>query len=114
MIALNGHHGSAWTCVSPCATLYSFGDAFARRGYVVLAVNVGHRTKWIVKVAIPTPKPTLTQLTPLSDDQDSDGPDNHPLDPMTVKRMGHFGLDRRWRARWNVLQRVDGFGNGRT
>ena len=41
-IAFNGHWGSARTSFDP-NTLYWYGDAFARRGYVVVAVDVGHR-----------------------------------------------------------------------
>ena len=42
VLALNGHYGSAAAVMNP-ATGYFYGDAFARRGYVVLALDVGHR-----------------------------------------------------------------------
>jgi hypothetical protein len=38
-VALNGHWGSA----SQVMGTYAYGTAFARRGYVVVAVDVGHR-----------------------------------------------------------------------
>lgn len=41
-IALNGHFGSAWQTFYPAGP-YWYGDAFARRGYLVVAVDVGHR-----------------------------------------------------------------------
>ncbi len=41
-LALNGHYGSALGAFSPNGT-YWYADAFARRGYVVVALDVGHR-----------------------------------------------------------------------
>ncbi len=106
VIALNGHHGSAWTCMSPCATLYWFGDAFARRGYVVLAVNVGHRTKSeFYEGGDPYAEANTDAANyNCSDDQDGDGPDNHLLDPITVKRMGPSDWTDDGERVWNVLQ----------
>jgi dienelactone hydrolase len=48
VIALNGHYGSAWDVLQPnsrhsCGDIYWYGDSFARRGYVVLAVDISHR-----------------------------------------------------------------------
>jgi dienelactone hydrolase len=44
VIALNGHNGSAWTMIlNPDEPLYWYGDSFARRGFVVLAVDISHR-----------------------------------------------------------------------
>jgi dienelactone hydrolase len=44
VLALNGHHGSAWQTLDPSnEDIYWYGDAFARRGYVVLAVDISHR-----------------------------------------------------------------------
>ena len=41
VIAVNGHGGSAWRMMNPDSVWY--GDAFARRGYIVLALDIGHR-----------------------------------------------------------------------
>lgn len=41
VIAVNGHGGSAWRMMNPDSVWY--GDAFARRGYVVIAIDIGHR-----------------------------------------------------------------------
>jgi dienelactone hydrolase len=41
-VAVNGHKGSAYQ-VMDGGTLFWYGDAFARRGYMVLAVDIGHR-----------------------------------------------------------------------
>jgi dienelactone hydrolase len=41
-VALNGHWGSALQTFDP-QNMYWYSDAFARRGYVVVAVDVGHR-----------------------------------------------------------------------
>ncbi len=43
VLAVNGHGGSAWQMLDPDNVYFWYGDAFARRGYVVLAVDVSHR-----------------------------------------------------------------------
>ena len=43
VIALNGHDGSARSTLDPDDFMYWYGDAWARRGFVVLAVDIGHR-----------------------------------------------------------------------
>ena len=43
VIVLNGHDGSALGTLDPYDGMYWYGDAWARRGYVVLALDVGHR-----------------------------------------------------------------------
>ncbi len=42
-LALNGHYGSAANTMDPASDDYWYGDALARRGFVVLALDVGHR-----------------------------------------------------------------------
>lgn len=42
VLVLNGHGGSGWTMMDP-AHPYWYGDAFARRGYIVLALDMSHR-----------------------------------------------------------------------
>lgn len=42
VIAANGHFGSARAIMDPDSA-YGYGDAFARRGYLVVAVDVSHR-----------------------------------------------------------------------
>ena len=44
VLAVNGHGGSAWQAFDPSSAFW-YGDAFARRGYMVLAVDIGHRCK---------------------------------------------------------------------
>ena len=39
----NRHAGSARQMMDPASPMYWYGDAFARRGYVVLALDVSHR-----------------------------------------------------------------------
>lgn len=41
-IVANGHGGSAFATMNP-ASMYWYGDGFARRGYLVVAVDVSHR-----------------------------------------------------------------------
>ncbi|MCU1277028.1 MAG: hypothetical protein JWM53_574 [bacterium] len=43
VIVLNGHDGAALATLDPTEPMYWYGDAWARRGYVVLALDVGHR-----------------------------------------------------------------------
>jgi dienelactone hydrolase len=42
-LAVNGHWGSAAQLFDPQSYSFWYGDAFARRGYVVIAVDIGHR-----------------------------------------------------------------------
>ena len=42
LVAVNGHGGSAYQTLDP-GSLFWYGDAFARRGYMVLAVDISHR-----------------------------------------------------------------------
>ncbi len=41
-VVVNGHWGSAWQTFIPNSP-YWYGDAFARRGYLVVAVDISHR-----------------------------------------------------------------------
>lgn len=41
-LALNGHGGSAYDTFDP-GWMYWYGDSFARRGFLVISVDVGHR-----------------------------------------------------------------------
>lgn len=43
VVALNGHGGSALAVMDPNSAIYGYGDAYARRGFVVVAVDVSHR-----------------------------------------------------------------------
>lgn len=44
VLVLNGHGGSAWRMMDPAQNDYWYGDAFARRGYITLALDVSHRS----------------------------------------------------------------------
>jgi len=54
LLSVNGHGGSAYQTMDG-GTLFYYGDAFARRGYMVLAVDISHRpisdrfgyTEWV-------------------------------------------------------------------
>jgi dienelactone hydrolase len=43
VVALNGHDTSARHLMDPDDPVYWYGDAFARRGFVVLGIDIGHR-----------------------------------------------------------------------
>jgi dienelactone hydrolase len=104
VIALNGHHGSAWTCMCPCSTLYWYGDGFARRGYAVLAVDVGHRTRSEFYDDDYSSDNTSAGDYDCSDDQNGDGPDNHPQPPVVAAHMGASDWADDGERTWNVLQ----------
>ncbi len=42
VLAMNGHGGSGYDTFDPQG-LYWYGDSFARRGFLVLAIDIGHR-----------------------------------------------------------------------
>lgn len=44
VLVLNGHGASARAMMDPDNPYYWYGEAFARRGYIVLALDVSHRT----------------------------------------------------------------------
>lgn len=69
MVALNGHSGSARMLTDPDSEGYWFGESFARRGYVVFAVDVSHR---------PLAQRGLSYSDYLSGDEAADGNGNHP------------------------------------
>lgn len=43
VVAVNGHDGSGWEMMDPDSQLYWYGDSFARRGFIVLALDISHR-----------------------------------------------------------------------
>jgi dienelactone hydrolase len=43
VLAVNGHGGSAWQMMDSSSVYYWYGESFARRGFVVLAVDISHR-----------------------------------------------------------------------
>lgn len=80
MVALNGHSGSARMMTDPDSEGYWFGEAFARRGYVVFAVDVSHR---------PLAQRGLIYSDYLTGDEVADGNGNHPA-------ITFDGLDSDW------------------
>ncbi len=93
-LALNGHYGGAVGTFDPNGT-YWYGDAFARRGYVVVAVDVGHR-------------PLADRQQLYGDLTDGDDPGNgnvpHPA-------IAADGWDSDWEEdgerTWDALQALD-------
>jgi dienelactone hydrolase len=89
VVVLNGHGGSAWACMDP-GGLYWYGDGFARRSYLVLAVNVGHRTS--------------SEFYEGNGGYDGDGADNSPQPPICAPKMGSSDWSDDGERTWNVLQ----------
>jgi dienelactone hydrolase len=88
-LALNGHGGSAYDVFDP-AGLYWYGDSFARRGFVVVAVDVGHR-------------PLADRASVYGDDAVGDNPDTgnglHPaIEPTGLSSDWEEDGERAWDA----------------
>ena len=94
-LVANGHWGSAWRTFDPQNTLYWYGDSFARRGYVVLAVDISHR-----------PLADREKLYPdlLTGDDPATGNGSHPA-------IKDAGLDSEWEEdgerTWDVMRGLD-------
>jgi dienelactone hydrolase len=58
VVAVNGHDGGAQTVMTGSHDVHWYGDSFARRGFIVLAIDIGHRPRW---------GPGLTQHAPIID-----------------------------------------------
>lgn len=43
VVVLNGHASGAWQLLDPDARMYWYGEALARRGHLVLALDISHR-----------------------------------------------------------------------
>lgn len=95
LLALNGHGGSAWTMMNPDDEFYWYGDSYARRGYVVLAVDISHR-------------PLEDRANLYSDYIDGDDPDNGNGPHPAVKAAG---FDSDWEEdgerSWDAMRSVD-------
>ncbi|HZO73664.1 MAG TPA: hypothetical protein VFB60_15795 [Ktedonobacteraceae bacterium] len=104
VLALNGHHGGAWEMLYPqpypalvdAGAIYWYGNAFARRGYVVLALDIEHRPQ--------------SDSQPLYNDGDPDkylgfGSSTHPA----IKPEGFSDSD--WaedgERAWDVMRALD-------
>src|SRR5258708_16858004 len=94
-IAINGHWGSAWRTFDPQNVNYWYGDSFARRGFIVLAVDVSHR---------PLADRQAMYMDITDGDDPSAGNGAHPAikDP---------GLDSEWEEdgerAWDVMRGID-------
>lgn len=53
VLAVNGHGGSAYASVNGADATFWYGDGFARRGYVVLAVDMSHRNDSTIYSDVP-------------------------------------------------------------
>lgn len=55
LVAVNGHGGSALQCLTASDQIFWYGESAARRGFIVLAVDIGHRPKWAPQPVIHPP-----------------------------------------------------------
>jgi dienelactone hydrolase len=95
VVVLNGHDGSALGTLDPDEPMYWYGDAWARRGYVVLTLDIGHR---------PLADRAALYRNYVQGDQPDDGNGPHPAIAAT-------GLDSDWaedgERAWDVERAVD-------
>jgi hypothetical protein len=118
VLAVNGHSGSAWRMFHPhpgnwFEPLYWYADSFARRGFVVLAVDISHRDDsplygppcdwWAPREHFFCDQPS-TPPYPGGDDPDhGNGP--HP----SIKMLGFDSSD--WEEdgerSWDVMRALD-------
>lgn len=93
-VAVNGHWGSAYQVMTPNSP-YWYGDAFARRGYVVLAVDASHRP-------LADRSARYTDLTAGDDPAHGNGP--HPA-------IAAPGMDSDWEEdgerAWDAMRALD-------
>jgi dienelactone hydrolase len=101
VLAVNGHGGSAWKMMSGTDHYYWYGDAFARRGFVVLALDISHRP--IGERAAPYMSAPLYSNEPRGDDPDH-GNGLHP----SIKAAG---FDSDWEEDgervWDAMRALD-------
>lgn len=95
VVTLNGHDGSAAGTLDPYQQMYWYGDAWARRGFVVLTLDIGHR-------------PVEDRASLYGDYTDGDEPDTGNATHPAIKASG---LDSDWAEDgervWDVLRGVD-------
>ncbi|MEZ4391119.1 MAG: hypothetical protein R3A48_08490 [Polyangiales bacterium] len=93
-VVVNGHWGSAWQTFDP-ASSYWYGDAFARRGYLVVAVDVSHR---------PVSERSGLYVDLAQGDSPADGNGVHPS-------IHAEGMDTDWEEdgerAWDVMRALD-------
>lgn len=94
VIGLNGHGGSAAAVMYPWSR-YWYGDAYARRGYMVLAVDVSHR-------------PASERSDLYADYAEGDDPQN---DNGTHSSIASAGFDTDWEEdgerAWDAMRALD-------
>jgi hypothetical protein len=101
VLALNGHGGSAAKVMTGTEDLYWYGDAFARRGFVVMAVDISHRPT-VDRTAPYMNAPLYTGVVTGDDPANGNGP--HPA----VKAAG---FDSDWEEdgerAWDAMHALD-------
>jgi dienelactone hydrolase len=130
-VVVNGHAGSAWLMMQPALPSvsdaggiknYYYGDAFARRGFVVLAVDISHRGYLDKTLQWPCSPPTrpnppygpsplygpplhgLDQWAPLGDDMcNSNGP--HPF--IQAPDFNSSDWEENGERAWDVMRALD-------
>jgi dienelactone hydrolase len=133
-VVVNGHAGSAWLMMQPglpnaenvsdanASLMYYYGDAFARHGFVVLAVDISHRGYLDKTLQWPCTPPTTPnppygpsplygrplhvedQWAPLGDDMcNSNGP--HPF--IQAPDFNSSDWEENGERAWDVMRALD-------
>jgi dienelactone hydrolase len=100
-LALNGHSGSAWKLMNPDEPYHWYGDSFARRGFVVLAMDISHRPV--------SDRRAPYMAAPLYDDTlEGDDPDHGNTAHPSIKASG---FDSDWEEdgerAWDAMRGLD-------
>ncbi len=117
VVALNGHGGSAKQVFTPNSTDFWYGDAFARRGYMVLAIDISHRPPED-KILIgnhPANRLGYEQAPPVGGDNPADGNGYHSsIRPTTFSSYvlpSDYKLFTDWEEdgerTWDVMRAID-------
>jgi hypothetical protein len=95
VVALNGHSGSAHEVFDPGSELYFYGDSYARRGYVVLSIDISHR-------------PVEDRSGSYGDWENGDDPDNGNGPHPAIKADGYDSdFEEDGERVWDVLHTVE-------
>ena len=96
IVAVNGHGGSAWKAFDGGGLFY-YGDAFARRGYMVLAVDISHR-------------PLSDRLGYAEWSENGDDPDHGNISHPSIKPAGdkyYTDWEEDGERVWDVMRGID-------
>jgi hypothetical protein len=94
-VAINGHGGSAYQVFDPGGDYYYYGDAYARRGYVVISIDMSHR-------------PVEDRAELYGGYEDGDDPDHGNVAHPAIKSNGYDSdFEEDGERTWDVIHSVE-------